>query len=313
MIGMSPINSAPINGVGGGIDGVLHWMGGAGSAEASLEVADPFRARLIFQPSPRPLVFPAFPAQMRGRLSYEVYVVGGGSAVPVQIRSVGTRHRYMSGEGEVEVDQSKAVVGRAQYIDATGSAAATLQSGTIIKMDASEGYFWLFGSGDAAVHLVESGLYLRKTFSGSGVAAPEMNYGPVGWLMSIYAQEPDYRTILVRNDASTTRMRTFRRQPNELLPYDIDFTEWLAPLVVDAFESAQVTVTDAVNGDVSDISVDEVVLMSEDTQGGTIPVARIKVWLSGGVDGAVYKITARCDTTGGRRKEVDFRLNVREV
>ena len=310
MIGLSPINSVPINGVGGGIDGVLYWMGGAGSAEVSLEVAAPFRVRLVLRGKP---VFPAFGQQVRGRLSYEVGFTGGGVAAPGLTASALTRHRYMSGEGEVEVDQSKAVVWRAQYIEAEGSAAATLQSGTIIKMDASEGYFWLSGSGDAAVHLVESGLYLSKTFSGSGVAAPEMNYGPVGWLMSIYAQEPDYRTILVRNDASTTRMRTFRRQPNEVLPYDIDFTEWLAPLVVDAFESAQVTVTGAVNGDVSDVTVEDVVLLSEDQAGTTIPVARIKVWLTGGVDGAVYKITARCDTEGGRRKEVDFRLNVREV
>lgn len=111
-----------------------------------------------------------------------------------------------------------------------------------------------------------------------------------------------------------TRMRTFRKQPAEVLPYDIDFAEWLAPLHGDDIESAQVIVHSAVNGNPADLAINNVFIMVQNPD-GTRDVApvRVKVWLSGGTHGATYKLTVRVDTEGGRRKEVDFRMNVREV
>lgn len=130
----------------------------------------------------------------------------------------------------------------------------------------------------------------------------------------MYVHEPDYRTVFIRNDASTTRMQRFRKQPAEVLPYDMDFAEWLAPLIGDDIESAQVYVSGAINGDIDDLTIDRVTLLAKDIYGQqTIKASRAKVWLSGGVDGATYKITVRVDTAGGRRKEVDFQLIVREV
>ena len=130
----------------------------------------------------------------------------------------------------------------------------------------------------------------------------------------MYVHEPDYRTVFIRNDASTTRMQRFRKQPAEVLPYDMDFAEWLAPLIGDDIESAQVYVSGAINGDIDDLTIDRVTLLAKDIYGQqTIRASRAKVWLSGGVDGATYKVTVRVDTAGGRRKEVDFQLIVREV
>lgn len=135
---------------------------------------------------------------------------------------------------------------------------------------------------------------------------------PIQMVSWMFVHEPDYRTVYVRNDASTTRMRSFRKQPTEILPYDIDFAEWLTP--GDDVESAEVHVDSAINGAVDDLVIGQVVLITSNPEAtATIAATRLKVWLEGGVHGATYKITVRVDTEGGRRKEVDFRLNTREV
>ncbi len=155
-----------------------------------------------------------------------------------------------------------------------------------------------------------TGAFVRP-MSATGKAQVIASADMVTWM---YVHEPDYRTVFVRNDASTTRMQTFRKQPAEILPYDIDFAEWLAPLIGDDVESTEVYVSGAVNGSIDDLNIDRVVLLAKDIYGVLdIQASRVKVWLSGGNHGATYKITVRADTEGGRRKEVDFRLMVREV
>lgn len=149
--------------------------------------------------------------------------------------------------------------------------------------------------------------YVNKITPTARVLAPAIQM--VTWM---FVHEPDYRTVFVRSDASTTRMRTFRKQPAEVLPYDVDFAEWLT--MGDDIESAQVHVDSAINGDPADLTIGDVVLLIQNPEATNMVAAtRLKVWLSGGVAGATYKITVRADTEGGRRKEVDFRLNVREV
>lgn len=162
-----------------------------------------------------------------------------------------------------------------------------------------------------AAVLRAGGAYVRIAGSSVLTTATALLADMVTWM---YVHEPHYRTVFVRNDASTTRMQVFRKQPAEVLPYDVELAEWLEPLVGDDVESAQVSVTGAVNGDPADLIIDRVVLLAKDIYGQQdIQASRIKVWLSGGEHGATYKITVRADTEGGRRKEIDFRLQVREV
>lgn len=150
-------------------------------------------------------------------------------------------------------------------------------------------------------------LIVNKIVTHARALAPAIQM--VSWM---FIHEPDYRTVFVRSDASTTRMRTFRKQPAEVLPYDVDFAEWLT--LGDDIESAQVHVDSAINGEPSDLTIGDVVLLIQNPEAThMIAATRLKVWLSGGLNGATYKITVRADTEGGRRKEVDFRLNVREV
>ena len=87
-------------------------------------------------------------------------------------------------------------------------------------------------------------------------------------------------------------MKIFEKQPSEILDYDIDATEWL-------------TQGDNVIG--AAVTIDNAGLTLDNT---TINDDRIKIWLSSGVDGAVYKVTALISTEDGRAKEVDFGMRV---
>lgn len=128
-------------------------------------------------------------------------------------------------------------------------------------------------------------------------------------------KEPPYRTVSVVNDASTQRPRMFQRQPGDFLPYDIDLEEWLRPFPGDGIESVVVTVTEATGAgaDVSDLDVSRIDFVVPALQDPALPAIRAKVWVQGGISGAVYKVTVRCTTIGDRVKEADFRLSVNEV
>lgn len=86
---------------------------------------------------------------------------------------------------------------------------------------------------------------------------------------------------------------TVIKQPADVLDYDIDFERWLTD--GDALSSAVAVVDD------DGLTIDDVTVI------GTV----VKVWVSGGEDGATYKITATATTNDGRVKEEDFRIRVR--
>lgn len=90
--------------------------------------------------------------------------------------------------------------------------------------------------------------------------------------------------------------RAFVKQPNEILDFDFDLTDWLA-LQGDTLTS-NLSITTAEG--------------SLDIVGqGVIPgTSRVKVWLSGGSDGYTYPVTLLITTTGQRRAEFEFRLLV---
>ena len=87
-------------------------------------------------------------------------------------------------------------------------------------------------------------------------------------------------------------MKIFYKQPDEVLDYDIDLTDWMA-------DSDTVTGTTA--------SADSGLTVTVSNATTTTP----KIWCSSGTDGATYKVTATITTDGGRTKEVDFKIAVR--
>lgn len=90
-------------------------------------------------------------------------------------------------------------------------------------------------------------------------------------------------------------LEKFTKQPAETQDYDIDYTDYLksmsdTPLSFTVSADAGITV-------VASMLVGKVV----------------KVYLSGGVDGTSYKVTALLTTAGGRVKEGEILIKVKEV
>jgi hypothetical protein len=88
---------------------------------------------------------------------------------------------------------------------------------------------------------------------------------------------------------------TVPKQPVDHLDYDIDFARWLP-------EDDTITTATAISDAPTDLVIESVQISS--------PV--VKVWVSGGTDGSTYKITVVASTSGGRIKETEFRIRVRE-
>jgi hypothetical protein len=92
-------------------------------------------------------------------------------------------------------------------------------------------------------------------------------------------------------------MQVFDKQPGDTLDYDADFTNWLpeGDTITSATAVCDITGTDAL----------EIIAVSWES-----PI--VKVWAEKGVDKVNYKVTVTASTQGGRIKETDFRIRVRE-
>jgi hypothetical protein len=87
----------------------------------------------------------------------------------------------------------------------------------------------------------------------------------------------------------------FSKQPVEVQDYDIDFTEYLEfhndyALSHTAFASTGITI-----------------------QASALVDGVVKVFVSGGTDGNTYKVSATITTQGGRVKQGDILVKVKEV
>lgn len=143
--------------------------------------------------------------------------------------------------------------------------------------------------------------------------------------VNLYAREPDFRTLIVEPGDwlhgvdpqdwtlfvkdDTTPMKTFEKQPADVLAYDIDFTEWFEQIPRDEIQTLACVVDEATDGDATNLAVDSVVKVSS-TQGGPAKIA--KVWVSGGLNAVTYKLTLTMVSEGGRTKEIDFKMKVRD-
>ena len=83
------------------------------------------------------------------------------------------------------------------------------------------------------------------------------------------------------------------KQPADVLDYDVEYGDWLP----DGDALSQATAL----ADSTDLSINSVQVI------GTM----VKVWISGGIDGAQYKVTVTATTNDGRVKEANFTIRVR--
>ena len=89
---------------------------------------------------------------------------------------------------------------------------------------------------------------------------------------------------------------TFPKQPIEVIDYDLDYSDWLTP--GDNVQSAQVTVSPT-----GELTVDNVFINDP----------RVKLWLSAGTHGTVYKLTVTMTTADGRVRQDEFKIRVRDM
>jgi hypothetical protein len=91
---------------------------------------------------------------------------------------------------------------------------------------------------------------------------------------------------------------TLPKQPNDVLDYDVDFSDFFPSDDTITTATAEVTEIDPD----TDLVVDSV----------SIDGLTVKVWLSAGITGTTYKVTTTASTSGGRVKEQEFRIRSRE-
>lgn len=91
------------------------------------------------------------------------------------------------------------------------------------------------------------------------------------------------------------------KQPEEVLDWDVDFGDWMRP------GDALYQITTSVRILAGDITSPLVVDKTE------ITTTVVKVWVSGGADGARYRVEVQAETIDGRIKEAEFDITVKEV
>jgi hypothetical protein len=87
-------------------------------------------------------------------------------------------------------------------------------------------------------------------------------------------------------------MKTFKKDPDAVLDYDWDWTEWLGNDTIDSFS----------------VIVPTGMTLADATQADGV----VKAWLSGGVAKTSYVVTCQITTLGGRTDERSALFNVQE-
>lgn len=90
-------------------------------------------------------------------------------------------------------------------------------------------------------------------------------------------------------------MKLFQKQPADTLDYDIDFSMWLT-------DDDAITAATALSSVPAELAIGSVVHTDQ----------AVKVWVSGGLAGKAYKVTATATTALGRVKEIDFKIRVKD-
>jgi|SRR5690606_28690108 len=104
-------------------------------------------------------------------------------------------------------------------------------------------------------------------------------------------------------------MKTFTKQPRDVLDFDVDMSNWFAGLD-DDIQSVTVTVRsdmeDPPTLDAGPLPHPAVILLGD-------PPTRFKVWLGGGTDRTDYIVSCLVATEADRQKEIEFKVRVRDL
>lgn len=97
-------------------------------------------------------------------------------------------------------------------------------------------------------------------------------------------------------------LKKFTKQPNEFKDYDVDFSPWLTPIndTLDDETHSVVCLDDPLDTALTVTSVQ-------------LTPTKAKVWVGGGTDGYVYKVTLLMTSVGGRTDESELIFAVGEV
>lgn len=90
-------------------------------------------------------------------------------------------------------------------------------------------------------------------------------------------------------------LETFTKQPNEVQDYDIDFNEYLTSMGGDSITAHVIPLVDGL-----------------DIITSTVVNGVVKVFIGGGTAGQKYVVTVRVNTSGGRVREAEIAIKVRE-
>jgi hypothetical protein len=96
-------------------------------------------------------------------------------------------------------------------------------------------------------------------------------------------------------------MDKYTKQPADIQDYDLSFVDWLAA----QSDTGQSIISTVISGP------DSVATITSPAP--TLSAGVIKVWVTAGTDGASYKITATLQTVGGRRKQHEILVKVKEI
>lgn len=99
-------------------------------------------------------------------------------------------------------------------------------------------------------------------------------------------------------------MQTFDKQPRDQLDYDVGYGDWLPDgdtiLTAEAtFERLGVELDPGIEDTFAIVAVH-------------VNSPTVKVWVEGGISRVSYKVTVIVSTAGGRVKETEFRVRVKE-
>lgn len=104
-------------------------------------------------------------------------------------------------------------------------------------------------------------------------------------------------------------MASKKKQPNDVLDYDVDLTDWFKDYTEDSVAEVSASIVSQTE------AVPTLVLGPSPHSATSImgsPSARFKVWLGGGTDNTDYTVILLVTTTYSRKVEVELKIKVRD-
>jgi hypothetical protein len=109
----------------------------------------------------------------------------------------------------------------------------------------------------------------------------------------------DFRSIIIPEEIKI--MDVFKKQPADSYDYDFSYAEWL--MGQDQIESVVVTSIPDDSIDIDGLKIEIKNLYSPD----------LKLWISGGKNGMIYKVTLTATTVENRVKQSEFKLKIKDI